>query len=77
MRTQKGSDAYNLYEETGRCCPSRCISTWWLILAIGMQIIGLVMGIKLMSGECEKSGWFECVFKTRLDVPDWKFDFWK
>ena len=77
VRTQVGSDAYNLYEETGRCCPPRCIGAWWLILAIAMLIFGLVMGIKLMSEECEQTGWFECVFHTKLEFEFPEFDFWK
>jgi len=79
VRSQEGSDAYNLYEETGRCCPPRCIGAWWLILAIVMQITGLVMGVKLMGEECEEAGWFECVFHTKFDFefPDWDLDFWK
>jgi len=85
VQSREGSDAYHLYLETGRCCPPRCIGAWWLLLAVGMQITGLVMGVKLMGEDCEDAGWSECVFRTQFDFdfdfdfefPDWEFDFWE
>jgi Peptidase M50B-like len=70
VRSQRGSDSYSLYEESGRCCPPRCIGIMWLITAIVMQLFGLWMALILMSEECEDQGWFECVFHTRLDLFD-------
>jgi len=81
LRSHRDSDAFVLYEESGRCCPPKCIGAFWLILALTMQLIGVLMGIILMSDECEQAGWFECIFHTKFDFDfntlfsDWAFDF--
>lgn len=71
-----GSDSYALYEESVRCCPPRCIGVQWLIFAILFQLMGLFMGLVLMSNECEDIGWFECVFneKVDMDFEGWHWD---
>ena len=76
IRSRPGSDSYALYEETGRCCPPRCIGIWWLFLAIVMQLTGLWLALILMSEECGDRGWFECVFHSKLDLELEKFDWW-
>ncbi|KAL7578070.1 hypothetical protein ACA910_015005 [Epithemia clementina (nom. ined.)] len=76
IRSRRGSDSYTLYEESGRCCPPRCVGVWWLILAITMQLVGLYLALILMSDECEDKGWFECIFHSRLDLQFDEFDWW-
>ena len=70
------SDAYAAYEESGRCCPPRAIGVWWLILAIGMQLIGLYLALILMSEECQDHGWFSCIFHSKFDLDFIQFDWW-
>ena len=73
--SRPGSDAYAAYEETGRCCPPRCIGVMWLLLAIAMQVFGVILALALMSEECYDKSWWQCVFHTRFDVwDDW--DWW-
>lgn len=72
LRSMERSDAYTLYEESGRCCLPRCIGTWWLFIAISLQILGLWIALILLSDECDHTGWIECVFHTNVD--DLKFD---
>jgi hypothetical protein len=76
VRTRPGSDSYAMYEESGRCCPPRCIAGMWLCLAVFMQLAGLWLALILMSEECEDLGWFECVFHSRLDLEWLNFDWW-
>lgn len=76
VRSQPGSDAYAMYEESVHCCQPRCIGVTWMILAIVMQFFGIWLALILMSNECEDGGWFECLFDNKLDLdfPDWKMD---
>ena len=76
LRNREGSDAYALYEESGRCCPPRCIGVWWLLLAVAMQLIGMYLALILMSDECNDKGWIECIFHSRLDLHFEEFDWW-
>ena len=76
LRSQQGSDSYTLYEESGRCCPPRCVGLWWLFLAIVIKLTGLYLALILMSNECEDKGWFECIFHSRLDLQFQQFDWW-
>lgn len=66
-RSPVGSDAYHLYLESGRCCPPRCIGTWWLINSIAMQIIGALVAIMQLSDDCHDDAWMECIFNTHFD----------
>lgn len=83
LNSRPGSDSYAAYEESGRCCPPRCVGVMWLLMAIFMQIFGIVLAIKLMSDECQDRGWFPCVFGTRFEWNDvdwwpdeWDWDLW-
>lgn len=76
VRSRPGSDSYAMYEESGRCCPPRCVGVWWLLLAVAMQILGIYLALILMSDECEDKGWFECIFRSRLDLQFDEFDWW-
>jgi hypothetical protein len=76
IRSNPKSDAYAMYEESGKCCPPRCIACFWLFLAILMQFIGLYLGLILMSEECEDQGWFQCIFHSQLDLDFIEFDWW-
>ena len=75
VRVSPGSDAYALYEEYGRCCLPRCVGFSWFLTAILLQIAAFIMDFMLLSEECENQGWFECIFDTRVDFHDWKWDF--
>ena len=69
-RARQGSDAYHLYEESGRCCPPRCIGFWWLINAIVMQVVGVIVAIMQLSDECKGDDWFGCIFEVHIDIFD-------
>ena len=71
-RTVPGSDAYVAYEESRKLCPPKCIGISWMLLAIAYSLIGLWIGLILMSDECQDSGWFQCIFSSKfdLDFPD-------
>ena len=82
-RTVRGSDAYELYEEIP-CCLPKCVGVQWLIIAIGLKMIGIWLALVLMSDECEDLGWSECVFSDSplfilpdfLEHMDFDFGHW-
>jgi len=77
IRNQPGSDAYALYEESGRCCSPRLVGCTWLLGAILLHFFGLWLALVLMRDECEDQGWFECLFNSRLELDlDWWPDDW-
>lgn len=76
LRSQPGSDAYALYEESGRIFPPRCVGVYWLLIAIVLQILGIWLTLILMSEECEDLGWFECIFDSKLELEGLEFDWW-
>jgi hypothetical protein len=76
LRSQPGSDSYTLYEESGKCCPPRCIGCVWLLTAIVMQFTGIWLALILMSEECDDRGWFECIFRSKLDLGMEEWDWW-
>ena len=75
LRSRPGSDAYTIYEESGKCCPPRCIGFVWLVVAVLLQFIGVLLALILMSDTCQDQGWFECTFRSRFDLqlemPAW------
>jgi|Transcript_3656 hypothetical protein len=82
MHTSRRSDAYHMYQETGRCacCQPKCIGVQWMIWAILFQLTGIWFALILMSEECQNSGWFECIFHSKFDLdfpnidwPEWNF----
>ncbi len=77
-RSQPGSDAYTLYEESRKCCPPRCIGCVWLITALLFQFAGIYLAMMLLRDTCHDKGWFECTFRSKLDsqleLPTW--DWW-
>ncbi len=75
-RSIPGSDSYALYEESGKCCPPRCIGVFWLVLAVVMQLLAIWMALILTSEECDESGWFECVFHSKFDLDFPDFEWW-
>mmetsp|Transcript_7674 Transcript_7674/g.10046 ORF Transcript_7674/g.10046 Transcript_7674/m.10046 type:complete len:274 (+) Transcript_7674:364-1185(+) len=76
LRSVPGSDAYTLYEESGRCCPPKCVGVWWMLLAIVMQMVGIYLALILLCEECEDQGWFECIFHSKLNLRFQDFDWW-
>lgn len=77
LSSRPGSDAYSLYEESGRCCPPRLIGFVWLIIATLMQLTGIYIALILTSDECSDLGWFQCIFKSRLELDMFKhFEWW-
>jgi hypothetical protein len=76
LRSRPGSDSYDLYEQSGKCCPPRCIATVWLFVAVILQLFAVWLALILMSEECEDEGWFECVFDSKLDLDLEEFDWW-
>jgi hypothetical protein len=76
VRSNPQSDAYALYEESGRCFPPRCVGVYWLVLAILFQLVGIWLTLILMSDECEDLGWFECVFDSRFELDMNEFEWW-
>ena len=76
VRSNPESDAYTIYEESGRCCPPRLVGTWWLLLAIVMQLSGLYVALILMCDQCQDMGWFECIFRSKMDLHVQEFDWW-
>jgi len=76
LNSRQGSDSYTAYEETGRCVPPRCIGVCWLLLALTLQFAGVWFALILMSDECRDQGWFECVFHSKFEMEQFKFDDW-
>lgn len=76
LRSHPGSDAYSLYEESGRCCPPRCIGCWWLFWAIVMQLAGIWIALILSSDECRDQGFWQCMIRSRLDLSLKDFHGW-
>jgi hypothetical protein len=73
-RARVGSDAYHLYEESGRCCPPRCIGFWWLLNAIAMQAVGALIAIMQLSEHCKDDAWMECIFDKNFEFFDIDWD---
>jgi hypothetical protein len=77
-RSQPGSDAYTLYEESRKCFPPRCIGFVWLVMALLLQVTGVYLALILMSDACRDKGWFGCTIRSKLnfqlDLPKW--DWW-
>lgn len=78
LRSRPGSDSYTIYEESGKCCPPRCIGLIWFVMAALLQITGVLLALILMSDSCREKGWFECTIRSRFDFqlerPSW--DWW-
>lgn len=74
VKARPGSDAYALYEEYGSCCLPRCVGLVWFVSAIILQVGAFALDFMLLSEECENKGWFECIFHTRVDFRDWRWD---
>jgi hypothetical protein len=73
-KSSPGSDAYSLYEEYGGCCFPRCVGFTWFICALLLQISAFILDYMLLSTECENKGWFECLFATKIEFHDWRWD---
>mmetsp|Transcript_31221 Transcript_31221/g.47830 ORF Transcript_31221/g.47830 Transcript_31221/m.47830 type:complete len:273 (+) Transcript_31221:127-945(+) len=64
-RTIPGSDAYALYEESGKYCKPKCVGIQWFIIAVFLQLFGIWLALVLMSEECQDRRWTECVLSDR------------
>jgi len=76
VRASPGSDAYALHQEYDGCpcCLPRCIGFTWLICALLLQVSAFILDYMLLSEECEEQGWLECIFDTKVDFSDWRWD---
>jgi len=85
--TIKGSDAYALHEESGKCCHPKCIGIQWFFVALFMQLFGIWLALVLVSDDCADLNWSECLisgepFAFVGDLFDgdwgknWDFDKW-
>ena len=68
VRSNPQSDAYAMYEESGRCCLPRCWGVQWVLWAILFQLIGFWLALILISDECQDCGWWECLFQSKFDL---------
>ena len=71
-RTVIGSDAHACYQECP-CCLPRCVGLQWGIIALALQLFGVVLALTLMSEKCADKTWGGCI-SFAFNLSDWWFD---